>query len=143
PRVFPSEHVPRLHIVRALNLDGPARFAVELVPDQIVGAPGDLDGAALAVGFHTARQIHGRAPEIIDKLLAADDAGHHWPGVDANAKGELLVPECPATHRPPHVERELDEGGRVVWSLPRHSGGDHVAVADRLDLLEVIFLYKI
>ena len=28
-----------------------------------------------------------------------------------NAEGELLVPECPARHRLPHVEREANEGG--------------------------------
>ena len=117
---FPSEYVPHLHFIGALQLDGPAGFAVELVLDQVVGAAGDLDGPGLAVGFHTARQIHGRAPEIIDELLAADDAGHHWARVDANAEGELLVPECPARYRLPHVERELDEGGRVVQSLAWH-----------------------
>src|ERR1700733_12044664 len=122
PRVvFPSEYVPHLHIVGALQLDGPSGFAVELVLDQVVGAAGDLDGPARALGFHTARQIHGRAPEIVDELLAADDAGHHRAGVDANAERELVIAECPRRHGLAPVDRKLHESGRMVGTLPRHS----------------------
>jgi hypothetical protein len=63
PRVgFPSEYVPHLHIVDALDLDGPAGFAVELALYQVVGAAGNLDGPAFAVRFHTASQIQRLGP---------------------------------------------------------------------------------
>ena len=58
-------------------------------------------------------------------------------------KASFWSPNVRARYRLPHVERELDEGGRVVQSLAWHPAGNHVAVADRLDLLDVIFLHKI
>ena len=39
-----------------------------------------------------------------------------------------------------HVQRKLHKSGRVVRPLPRHPRRDHVAVADRLDLLQIVFL---
>ncbi len=37
-----------------------------------------------------------------------------------------------------HVERHPDHGLGVVGARARHAGGGHVAVADRLDLLEPV-----
>ena len=37
-----------------------------------------------------------------------------------------------------HLEREARERLRMVGAVPRHAGGDHVAVADRLDLLHLV-----
>src|SRR5580704_18226237 len=110
----PSEYVPHLHFVGAFHLDGPAGFAIELVLDQVVGAAGDLDGSARAVGFHAACQVHSSAPEIVDELLSADDTGHHRAGVDADAERELVIAECPSRHGLAHVDRKLHESGRVV-----------------------------
>ena len=93
--------------------------------------------------FHAARQVHRRAPEIVDELLAADDAGDHRSGIDADAERKPLAAECPARNRVAHVEGKLDQSQRVVGSLARHASGDHVAVADRLDLFEAVLLDEI
>ena len=95
------------------------------------------------MGFHAAREVHGRSPEIVDELLAADDAGDHGPRIDADAERKRLAAECPARHGVAHVERELNESGRVVDPFTRHPGGDHVAVADRLDLFETVLFDEI
>jgi hypothetical protein len=62
----------------------------------------------LPMGFHAARQVHRLAPEIIDELLAADDASDHRSGIDADAERKRLAAECPARHGVTHVEGELD-----------------------------------
>ena len=63
--------------------------------------------------------------------------------------GPELMPMRKASRRPPngwlrhgllHVERELDQHAGVVGAPPRHPGRHHVAVADGLDLLEVVAL---
>src|ERR1700733_9030378 len=76
---LPADHTPHFHSACAFHLDGSGRFAAELGADQIVGAARDLDRPALPMGFHAARQVHRRAPEIVDELFAADDAGNHRP----------------------------------------------------------------
>ena len=42
-----------------------------------------------------------------------------------------------------HIDRKLYESGRVVRSLARHSRRDHVAVADGLDLLEIVLFHQV
>jgi hypothetical protein len=39
-----------------------------------------------------------------------------------------------------HVEREVDKRSGVIGPGARHPRSDHVAVADGLDLLEIVFL---
>ena len=127
----------------AFHLNGSGGFAVELGADQFVGAARDLDRPALPLGFHAAREVHRRAPEIVDELLAADHAGDHRPGINADAERKPLPAEGPARNGVAHVESKLDQSQRVVSPLARHASGDHVAVADRLDLFETVLLDEI
>jgi len=76
---LPADHAPHFQSARAFHLDGSGGFAVELGANQIVGAARDPDRPALPMRFHAAREVHGRAPEIVDELLAADHAGDHRP----------------------------------------------------------------
>jgi hypothetical protein len=89
----------------------------------------------LAVRLHTARHVHGLAPEVIAKLLAADDTRDHGARVDADAEGEPSPAERPAADLGLHVERQVHQGLSVIGTRAWHASGDHVAVADRLDLL--------
>src|SRR3984957_2784162 len=140
---LPANHTPHVHFACAFHLDGSGGFAVELSADQIVSAARDLDRPALPMGFHAARQVHRVAPEIVDELLAADDASDHRSGIDADAEPKRHAAECPARHGFAHVESELHQSERVVGPLARRPGGDHIAVADRLDLLEAVLFDQV
>src|ERR1700733_5827748 len=143
PANLPADYTPYFQSACAFHLDGSGGFAVELSADQIVGAAGDLDRPALPMRFHAARQVHRLAPEIVDELFAADHAGDHRPGIDADAERKRLAAECPARHRFPHVESELHQSGRVIGPLARRPRRDHVAVTDRLDLFEAVLFDEI
>ena len=65
--------------------------------------------------------------------------------------GPELMPMRNASSRPPNVRASTAacmsrarSTRALAWSgRSRHAGGDHVAVADRLDLLEAVFLDQI
>src|ERR1700683_4534795 len=86
---LPADDVPDLHPARAFHLNGPPGFAVESILDQLVRAAGDLNILASSVRFHAARQVHSFAPQVVNEFLAADEAGPHRTGGDANAEREL------------------------------------------------------
>ena len=90
--------------------------------------------------FHAARHIHRLAPQVVDELLAADHARHYRPRIDSDAEGEPPAAERLLLHRVAHVERQPDQHLGVVAAPARHARRHHVAVADRLDLLEVVLL---
>ena len=48
------DEVPSLHIALALDGDGAAVLAVELVLEELVGGAGDLDAVGRALGLHAA-----------------------------------------------------------------------------------------
>src|SRR3984885_11230427 len=104
---LPPNHTPHFHSARAFHLDGCGGFAFELRANQIMGAARDLDDPALPMRFHAARQVHRRAPEIVDELLAADHSGNHRPGIDADAERKRLAAKCPVRNSVAHVEGKL------------------------------------
>src|SRR6185437_16275716 len=110
------------------------------VPDQFVGAAGDLNASRTSMRFHATREIDRLSPEVVGEFFAANDASHHRTGVYADAEGELATAEQRARDGGLHVEGQVDKCGRVVWPAARHAGSDHVAVANSLDLLQVVFL---
>src|SRR5262249_25365637 len=75
PAIAPADEVPRLHLALALDRDPAPRLALELVGEQLVRRTGDLDPPGRSVGLHTARRVHGVAPEVVQEALAADHAG--------------------------------------------------------------------
>lgn len=61
-----------LDVDLAAVLEGEAALLQDLV-----GLLGDLDLAADAGAVHAAGQVHRLAPDVVLRLLGADDAGHH------------------------------------------------------------------
>jgi hypothetical protein len=76
-----------------LHFDPAPLRAHEIVLDQFIRVAGYLDGAVLAMGLHSAGEVHGVTPKIVDEFLMADDPGDHGAGVDPD-------PEC----KPPATE---------------------------------------
>src|SRR6187402_1153065 len=87
-----ADDVPGLHLALALDGDRPPRLADELVLEQLLRRPGDLDSPRGSVGFHAARRVHGVAPEVVKEPFPADHARHDRPRVDPDAQ---LEPETP------------------------------------------------
>ena len=94
-----------------------------------------------ALRLHPARGVHGVAPQVVEEPLAADDAGDDRAGVDADAELEAEVADGAAGRvAVDHVERQERQRPGVVGPRVRDARGDHVGVADRLDLLEAVAL---
>ena len=101
---LPSQHVPNLQLIAPFYFDRTLGLADEFIPDQSEGVAGDLDALTLSLRFHATRNVHGITPEVIDKFLAADDAGHHRTGIDTDAKRELPIAGFAFGYRRPHIE---------------------------------------
>src|ERR1700757_4855397 len=141
-RRLPARHVPGFDGTCTLDLDRPAGLAIEFTTDPVERIAGDVNDAALAVRLHPAGHIDRLAPEVVDEFAAADDARDHRAGVDADAEGEPSPAERAPSDLGLHVEREVDQSLGVIGARAWHAGGHHVAVADRLDLLQVVLVDK-
>src|SRR5205814_8299536 len=71
-----TNQVPGFHLPLALDRDRSPRLAHELVLEQLLRRPGDLDPPRGPLGLHAARGVHSVAPEVVQEPLAADHAGH-------------------------------------------------------------------
>src|SRR4029079_7011282 len=91
-----AAEIPRLDLAFPLDRDPPARHALELVPDELVGRVGDLDPPGRPVRFHAARGVHRVTPEVVEEPLAPDHAGHDRAGVDPDAEREPPLRRCGA-----------------------------------------------
>ena len=96
----------------------------------------DLDAARHAVRLEAAGSVDGVAPQVVDELVAADDAGDHGTAVHADADRQLDAETvAEACHGVLHRERHLRRRLGMVVSRLGEAGSDHVGVADGLDLL--------
>ena len=64
--------------------------------------------------FHAAREVHRFAPQIVDEFLAADHAGHHRPGIDADPESQPSAAEGALRNGLAHVQRQLDQHPGMV-----------------------------
>ena len=92
-------------------------------------------------GFHPTRHVHRVAPEVVQEALASDDAGHDRPRVDADPELEAqMADRVIRSHGLAHVEGHERHDLGVIGAGRRHARRDHVGIADRLDLLDVVAL---
>src|SRR5207302_2306397 len=114
-----------------------AALALEVVPEELVSCVGDLDPVRRALRLHPARDVDRVTPEVVQEPLPADDAGDDRARVDPDAQLEPEVADAIARSGGlDHVEGEEGKDPGVVGSRVGDARGDHVAVADGLDLLE-------
>src|SRR5204862_7959692 len=71
-----TDEVPGLDLALALDRDRPPRLADEIVLEQLLRCPGDLDPPRGPVRLHPTRGIDRVAPEVVQEPLPADYAGH-------------------------------------------------------------------
>src|SRR5207253_2612991 len=79
-----ADEKPRAHRALPLHLDRPARLAVELVADELVGRVAQLYPPRHAVRLHPARRVHGISPDIEHELPQADYPAHAGPAAHAD-----------------------------------------------------------
>ena len=100
-----------------------------------------LDHTRDSFAGDAAGDVDGVAPQVVDELLLADDAGDDRAGADADAYFEVhLVDLEVALQQVAHFEREIDERGRIIAAFVVQTAGDHVGVADGLDLFQAVSL---
>ena len=100
--------MPHFEVAGTLHFDPSPPCAREIVLDQFIRAAGYLDGAALAMGLHSAGEVHGVTPKIVDEFFMADDPGDHRAGVDPDPERKPLATEGAFRDYLAHVERQLD-----------------------------------
>src|SRR5271166_4649907 len=142
-RRLPAGHVPGFDGTCPLDLDRPASLAIEFIADKIERIARDVNDAALAVRLHAAGHIDRLAPKVVDEFSAADDARDHRAGVDADTKGQSSPAKGPRAALGLHIEREVHQSLGMINARAWHPRGDHVTVADRLDLLQVVLVDEI
>src|SRR5437763_4796266 len=86
-----ADKEPCAHRALPLDLDRPARLAVELGADELIGRVAQVDPPRHAVRFHPARCVHGIAPNIEDKLPQADDPADTGPAVHADPEVDAVL----------------------------------------------------
>ena len=120
------------------DVDHAARLELQGILQALVRRLGDLHPARDAVRFHPARGVHGVAPDVVDELPEPDHAGDGRARLDPDSNLEVLAGRRPeALDLVEDVESHLGHTDRVVRA-PSQAVGDHVRVADRLDLLELV-----
>src|SRR5882757_7617905 len=77
---------PGLDAALALDLDGATLLEDEQALKLFVDRARHLNRIGQAARFHAAGEVHRVAPQVIDVLALADDAGHHRAAVDADAQ---------------------------------------------------------
>ena len=90
--------------------------------------------------LHAARHVHRVAPQVVEEAAAADHAGHDRARADADAQPEIAAIALgeAGLRALAQLERETGECLRVIGARARNARRDHVAVADRLDLLDLV-----
>src|SRR6201996_7137148 len=139
----PAGYIPGFDPTDPFDLNRSAGLAIKVFTDKVKGIARDLDDAAGAVRLHAACHIDRLTPQVVDEFSTADDARDHRAGVDANAEGEPSAAEGPLADLGLHIQCEVDQRFSVIHPLAWHAGGDHVTVANRLDLLKLVLVDKI
>ena len=122
----------------------PRRSNTNELPIASLASLGDLDSTSAAMRFHARGGVHGVAPDIVEKLAGAYDAGHRRTGVDADAHCKLLMElGGKPSRRGEHVERHVGDRGGMAFACFRHAAGNHIGVADGLDFLKAMLLCEL
>lgn len=69
----------------ALEIDPAAGLDKISIAEALPDTGGDVKRADGAMGFQAARHVHRVAPDIVDELVGADDAGDDGASMEADA----------------------------------------------------------
>ena len=124
----------------ATNLNDAPLVETERILDDGTKRIGDLNSSWHSVGFHTRGHVYGIAPDVVGESGVTDDACRGAAGVEADPQRKMLTAQ----------RGEISLGSQDREGEPRSRDGltvrvagqaadRHVAIADSLDLLNVIF----
>ena len=98
---------------------------------------GDLDSSRHTRGLHARRHVYRVAPDVIGKLVLADDPRSDGPTADAHPQRQLQAPlGVELVEDVEEVSRKVHKLGGMVGPGCGHSARHHVGIPDGLDLLE-------
>lgn len=98
-----------------------------------------LYAALQSRAFHPACGVDGIAEQAVPRSDAANDSGHHSPGVHAHPDAHRASQR--AVHRrccEYDVFGESDHALCVLWVVGQQAGRAHPAVADSFDLVDAV-----
>src|SRR6266850_6495506 len=95
-------NLPSLHFAFPFHIHRAAWLTYKIGLDELVGSARDLNRSVTAVRFHAAGSVDGVAPQIVNELLAADDARHHGSGVDADTQADFMFTKRTLVHKLTH-----------------------------------------
>src|SRR5437868_9794141 len=122
-----ADEEPRAHRALPLHLDRPARLAVELVADELVGRVAQVDSPRYAVRLHPARRVHGISPDIEHELPQADYPAHAGPAAHADPEVDaVLARRAELVEVGANTQRHAGHRRRVIRAPARNSRDAHV-----------------
>jgi hypothetical protein len=105
----------------------------------VVGHGVALDHAWHAFGSDAAGEVDRVAPEVVNEFLPAQHAGDDRSGTDTDADFQMRsIDREVAAQQVAHGNRHVGDRRCVVIDLLIEAAGDHVGVADGLDLFEAV-----
>ena len=97
----------------------------------------DLDATWLAFPGDSARYIYRVSPDVIDEFLGSDDASYDRTRCNPDSELQGMSRQCELTCRNlVHRERQLGHRHAMRRRSRGQASGDHVSVANRLDLFQ-------
>src|SRR5882724_10230053 len=110
---------------------------MKFVVDPLIGGFRYLYAIGHSRGFEAACGIYRVAPDVIDKSMLTDDAGHHLSRMDADANLKVFAELRPdLTHRLNHAERHVGYREGMIRLFFRYPAGHHIGVTDGFDLFK-------
>ena len=97
----------------------------------------DLDATWLAFPGDSARYIYRVSPDVVDEFLGSDDASYDRSRCNPDSQLQGVSRQCKFTCRNfVHRERQLGHRHAMLRRSREQASGDHVSVANRLDLFQ-------
>src|SRR5262245_6418919 len=102
---------PGLDLALSLHVDEAAWLGLEVVREQLPGRAGALDRVRRPVRLHSARDVDGVAPEVVEEASPPDHSGDDRAGADPDAKPEVVRARLRQARSRAfaHLEREARE----------------------------------
>src|SRR3990172_1007379 len=91
--------------------------------------------------LHAAGDIHRVAPHVIYEFAASNHTRNHCTGIDSKSKTySLATAKGMQGNILAHFNSHADQRLRMIAATARYAGGHHVAVANRTDLFDIVFI---
>src|ERR1700704_5967573 len=98
----------------------------------------DVSPTGRALRFKPACRVHRITPDVVNELADANDAGNDAPGLQSDAQTEAAELAIQLADVFVHRQGHSGHSGEMIRILLDQATGDHVAVANGLDLFQLV-----